>query len=145
VFTFHRSEPGEWSDAEISLAEAVARELGIAIHAAQLLKENARRLEQQSALLKAAQVVTSELRLETVLQRLVVEVTKLLEAEAADCYLYDSERSSLRCAAVYGLDAALVEFEFPPDRPLEGRFHEPVPHEAYEGFASAITAEMTWS
>jgi PAS domain S-box-containing protein len=145
VFGFHRSEPGEWSEAEISLAEAVAREVGIAFHAAHLLQENAQRLDQQTALLKAAQVVTSELRLETVLQRLVVEVTKLLDADAADCYLYDPERSVLRCAAVYGLEPELVEFEFPAEREIEGRFREPVPHQAYEGFASAIAAPMTWS
>jgi PAS domain S-box-containing protein len=145
VFGFHRSEPGEWSEAEISVCEAVARELGIAIHAARLLKENAERLEQQTALLKAAQVVTSELRLETVLQRLVVEVTKLLDADAADCYLYDADRSVLRCAAVHGLDPELVEFEFPAERDVEGRFGEPLRHPAYEGFASAISASMTWS
>jgi len=145
VFGLHRSEAGEWSEAEIALAEAVAREVAIAIHAAQLLDENVRRLEQQTALLKAAQVVTSELRLETVLQRLVVEVTKLLGADAADCYLYDSDRSMLRCAAVYGLDPELVEFELPADREISGRFREPVEHPAYAGFASAISAQMTWS
>ena len=42
------------------------------------LAENERRLEQQAALLHAAQVVTSELEIETVLERLVEEVTKLL-------------------------------------------------------------------
>ena len=145
VLGFHRSEPGDWSEADILVAEAVARELGVAMHAAQLLKENAERLEQQTALLKAAQVVTSELRLETVLQRLVVEVTKLLDADAADCYLYDADRSVLRCAAVYGLDSELVEFEFPAGGEVEGRFDEPLPHPAYEGFASAISAPMTWS
>ena len=145
VFVFHRPEAGEWSDAEIALAEAVARELGGAIHAAQLLQENAQRLEQQAALLKAAQVVTSELRLETVLQRLVVEVTKLLDADAADCYLFDADHSVLRCAAVYGLDPGLVEFEFPTGRAVDERFREPVPQRAYEGFSSAISAQMTWS
>ena len=145
VFGFHRSEPGPWSDAEISLAEAVAREVGIAIHAAQLLEENSQRLEHQTALLGAAQVVTSELRLETVLQRLVVEVTKLLGADAADCYLFDADRSVLRCAAVYGLDPELIEFEFPAHREISGRFREPVAHPAYEGFAGAIAAPMTWS
>ena len=113
VFGLHRSEPRPWPEAEISLAEAVSREVAIAFHAAQLLEENKQRLEQQAALLTAAQVVTSELRLETVLERLVVEVTKLLGADAADCYLYDADRSVLRCAAVYGLDSELVEFEFP--------------------------------
>ena len=145
VLSFHRSEPGDWSEADILVVEAVARELGVAMHAARLLKENNERLEQQTALLKAAQVVTSELRLETVLQRLVVEVTKLLEADAADCYLYDADRSVLRCAAVYGLDPELVEFEFPAGRDVDGRFGEPLPHPAYEGFESAISAPMTWS
>ena len=145
VFGLHRAEPGAWSDAEIALAEAVARELGIAIHAAQLLHENAQRLEQQTALLKAAQVVTSELRLETVLQRLVDEVTKLLDADAADCYLYDSDNSLLRCAAVHGLDPDLVGFEFLAERSVDARFTEPVPDPAYQGFASATSAQMTWS
>ncbi|HEU5066211.1 MAG TPA: GAF domain-containing protein, partial [Gaiellaceae bacterium] len=145
VFGFHRSEPGEWSEGDVLVAEAVARELGVAIHATRLLKENAERLEQQTALLKAAQVVTSELRLETVLQRLVVEVTKLLDADGADCYLYDADRSVLRCAAVHGLDPALVEFELPPGSEAEGRFADPLPHPAYEGFAGAISAPMTWS
>ena len=96
-------------------------------------------------MLTAAQVVTSELRLETVLQRLVVEVTKLLDADAADCYLYDADRSVLRCAAVYELDPELVEFEFPDGGEVEDRFGAPLPHPAYEGFASAISAPMTWS
>jgi PAS domain S-box-containing protein len=145
IFGLHRSEPGDWSDAEVALAEAVARELGIAIHAAQLLQENAQRLDQQTALLKAAQAVTSELRLETVLQRLVVEVTKLLDADAADCYLYDAEHSMLRCAAVQGLDPELVGLEVADSAGVDDRFREPVSHKAYEGFASAISAPMTWS
>ena len=145
IFGLHRAEPGAWSDAEIALAEAVARELGIAIHAARLLQENAQRLEQQTALLKAAQAVTSELRLETVLQRLVDEVAKLLDADAADCYLFDADNSLLRCAAVHGLDPALVDFEFLAERSVDARFDEPLPHPSYRGFASTISAPMTWS
>ena len=157
VFGLHRSEAGSWLPAEISLAEAVARELGLAIHTAQLLEENARRLAQQAALVQAAQVMTSELRVETVLQRLVVEVTKLLEVNAADCYLYDARRGVLRCAAVYGLPAELIEFEFPADRALAGEAMRrgrgtvseeyddvAAPHPAYEGFAAAMVAPMTW-
>lgn len=160
IFGFHRPEPTTWTDAEIALAEAVAREIGLAVHTASLLDENAKRLEQQQALLKAAQVVSSELRLETVLQRLVVEVTKLLDADAADCYLLDEQGKVLRCAAVNGLDSSLLEFEFPASRGLagealrEGRSvlsnvyddqKQPVPHEAYAGFTGAIAAPMTWS
>ncbi|HYZ18686.1 MAG TPA: GAF domain-containing protein [Gaiellaceae bacterium] len=160
VFTFHCPEAKAWSSAEISLAEAVAREVGLAIHAASLLELNERRLEQQEALLKAAQAVASELRLETVLQRLVVEVTNLLDADAADCYLLDEDSSVLRCAAVNGLDPTLVEFEFPADRGLAGEAlrtgrsamsneyaqrDEPFPHAAYSGFTAAVAAPMTWA
>jgi PAS domain S-box-containing protein len=157
VFGLHRSEPTEWTPAEISLAEAVAREVSLALHTAKLLAENRRRLEQQAALVQAAQVMTSELRVETVLQRLVVEVTKLLDADAADCYLYDMRRSLLRCAAVYGLPADLVDFEFDAETALAGeamRRRRAIvsgeygevegPHPAYQGFTGAMVAPMTW-
>jgi PAS domain S-box-containing protein len=160
VFGLHRSEPTQWSPSEISLAEAAAREVGLAIHSARLLEENQRRLEGQSALLKAAQALTSELRLESVLQRLVIEVTNLLDADAADCHLYDARRGVFRCAAVYGFTEDLLEFEFPADRGLSGEalrtgrparsanyaeLVDPVPHPAYEGFRAALVAPMIWS
>src|SRR6185437_6318829 len=110
--------------------------------------------------LHAAQVVTSELELETVLQRLVEEVTTLLGADAADCYLLDRDRGVLRCAAVHGFDAGLVGFEFAPDRGVSGdalrdsapvasddyaAISEPVPHAAYGGFSRALVAPMVWA
>ena len=160
VFGFHRAEPSVWTDAEIAMAEAVAREVGIAIRTADLLEENTRRLEQHEALLKASQVVTSELRLETVLQRLVDEVADLLDADAADCYLLDADGKALRCAAVNGLSPDLVDHTFPPDLGLSGAALESgrsalsndyasagqsVPHPAYESFTGAVVAPMTWS
>jgi PAS domain S-box-containing protein len=153
----HRAHVGPWTAAEVSLAEAVSREIGLALHTAQLLEENRSRLERQAALVQAAQVMTSELRVETVLERLVVEVTKLLGADAADCYLYDARRGMLRCAAVYGLPADLIEFEFPADLALAGEAMRrgrgtvasaygdvEAPHPAYEGFVGAMVAPMTW-
>jgi PAS domain S-box-containing protein len=160
VLALHRPEPGPWSSGEVSLAEAVAREIGLALHTARLLEENERRLGEQSALLKAAQVVTSELELKAVLQRLVDEVAQLLRAEAVDCFLLDAERGVLRCAAVHGLLEGIVGFEFQADKGLSGRaiargrpvlsddyseLSETVPHPAYEGFRSAIVAPMRWA
>ena len=49
------------------------------------------------------------------------QVAELLRADAADCYLLDPERDMLRCAAVYGLSAELLGFEFPAGRGLTGR------------------------
>src|SRR5262249_3681665 len=104
VLSLRRSEPVAWAASGIPIAQAVAREVGLAAHIAHLLRENELRLSQQKALLHAAQVVTGELRLETVLQLLVNEVTNLLDADAADCYLYTPDGRALRCVAVRGLD-----------------------------------------
>jgi len=160
VLALHRPEPGPWSSGDVGLAEAVARELGLALHTARLLDENERRLGEQSALLKAAQTVASELELDAVLQRLVDEVAGLLQAEAVDCFLLDQQRGVLRCAAVHGSLEGIVGFEFPADRGLAGRaiargrpvvsddyanLPEAVPHPGYEGFRSAIVAPMRWS
>jgi PAS domain S-box-containing protein len=160
VLSLHRATPGAWTESEVALVESVARELALAIHSARLLDENRRRLREQTSLLRAAQVVTSELELEAVLQRLVDEVARLLDCEAADCYLLDAAHGRLSCAAVHGLAPELVGFEFPSDRGLAGEaiesrapalsgsysdLTEAVPHEAYEGFAGAIVAPMMWS
>lgn len=160
VLALHRAEAGEWDEADIALAEAVAREAGLAIHTARLLRENEERLREQAALLEAAQVVTSELELDAVIQRLVDEVAALLQVPAADCFLYDPSGGVLRCAAVHGLDPSLVGWEFPADRGVAGEaiaqgkavrledyanVSEPVPHPAYEGFATAMAAPMTWA
>ncbi len=145
--------------AEELLLEAVARELGSALQTARLLVENERRLEQQQALLRASQVVTGELSPEAVLRRLVEQVTSLLRAEAADCYLIDRERGTLRCAAVHGFDSSLVGFEFVPEGLPEGALRSPValgpeqeralagpiPSPAYAGFSRSLVAPMTWS
>ena len=134
----------ELGAAELLLVEAVARELGSALQTTRLLDENARRLEQQQALLHAAQVVTGELSLEAVLLRLVEEVTALLRVDAAQCYLVDRERGVLRCAAVHGFDAALVGFEFAPDGDgpeIVGRTRHP----AYAAFSHGLEAPMVWA
>ncbi len=160
VLAIHRAAAGAWSPGEISLAEAIARELGLGIHTARLLRENEQRLHRQTALLASAQVVTNELRPETVLQLLVDQASGLLQVEAADCYLYAPGGRVLRCAAVHGLDPSLVGFEFPAGQGLAGRaiadgaavsehgydrIADPVPNPAYGDFAAAMVAPMTWA
>ncbi len=147
------------SEGESLLVQTVAHEIGSALRTAQLIAENRRRLEQQTALLHAARVVTSELDVDAVLDRLVEEVTKLLDVDAADCYLLDARHGVLRCAAVHGLDETVVGFEFAATRGLAGEslrvgapvlgddYHvlaTSVPHPAYAEFTRAMVAPMTW-
>ncbi|HET8895449.1 MAG TPA: GAF domain-containing protein [Gaiellaceae bacterium] len=160
VLSAHRDRALQWSQNDVLLLEAVAAEAGLAIRLGRLLSENREQLDQQVALLRAAQVLSGALELDTVLQRLADEVAHLLHADAADCYLYDRERDALRCVAVNGLDASLVGFEFPvghgltglalrEGRPLVaadyGELPNPVPHPAYEGFTDVVVAPMRWS
>jgi len=143
------------SEAAVALERTrTARALSVA------LEENRHRLQQQGALLHAAQVLSGELELGAVLQRLADQLAHLLEADAADCFLLDDDAGVLRCAAVCGLDDSLIGFEFAATRGLagvalrEGRplveseyaeIAEPVPHPAYDGFTDAIVAPMRWS
>ena len=160
TLALHRHEPRSWSAADVALAEAVAREIGLALHTARLLQENERRLGEQTALLKAAQTVTSELELDAVLQRLVDEVAALLRAEAVNCFLLDPERDVLRCAAVQGLPGTLLGFEFPSELGLAGRaiargrpvlsddyrsLGQAIPHPVYEEFRGGMVAPMRWA
>ena len=159
VLEAHRSTTGAWSAEDVELAEAVAREIALVAQTTRLLEENEARLRQQTALLHAAQVVTSELEPAIVLNRLVDEVAQLIDADAADFYVLDAERKMLRCAAVRGLPEDVVGWEFPSDRGLAGealargrgalasdyaRAASPVSHEAYEGFRYAMVAPVTW-
>ena len=52
VLGLHRGTAGPWSEPDVSVAEAVAREASLALHTARLLEENAQRLDQQAGLLK---------------------------------------------------------------------------------------------
>jgi PAS domain S-box-containing protein len=160
VLSAHRDEPLAWSRDDVLLLEAVAAEAGLAIRLGRLLAENRERLGQQTSLLRAAQVLSGELDVRAVLERLVGEVAALLRADASDCYLYNAERGLLRCEAVFGFDQSLLGYEFPSTRGLagvairEGRaltardyahIADAVPNDAYADFTEAIVAPMRWS
>jgi len=159
VFGLHRTETGAWSASEVGVAEAIAGEIGIAVHAARLLEEDERRLGLQGALLKAAQVVTSDLRFESVLRRLVDEVAILFGADAADCWMFDPGTGVLRSRAVYGLPeedeigrtipvggwhARAIEAAAPVLALDFARTEVPPPSENYAGFEEIMIAPMIW-
>ncbi|HWL32430.1 MAG TPA: GAF domain-containing protein, partial [Gaiellaceae bacterium] len=103
VLAFHRSLVGEWSPTEITLAEAVAREAAVALDTSRLLRDSDRRLAEQQALLKAGEALTSDLRFDTVIERLVEELRALVNADAADCWTLLPNGTELVCRAVLGL------------------------------------------
>src|SRR3954451_24190566 len=159
-------EPRGFSTEDLAVMQTLASEAAVALERLrsgvalqEALKRNEEQLAQQTALLRAAHVLSSELDLPVVLQRLADQLAQLLDADAADCYLLDSERGVFRCVAVHGFDRSLLGFEFPvgqglaaaavrEGRPLiesaYGEIAAPVPHAAYDGFTDVITAPMFW-
>jgi PAS domain S-box-containing protein len=158
VFSLHRAEATAWEAGEIALAEAVARELGLAIHTARLLGENEQRLRRQETLIKAAQVLTSDLHFESVIARLVQEVVSLIGADAADCWILEPDRKLLRCRAVVGVPEWNVGRQIPPEgtigRALQsGRTvvthdfattEQPPPSPPYAVFSDVMCAPIMW-
>jgi PAS domain S-box-containing protein len=159
-------EPRVFSTEDLAVMQTLASEAAVALERLragvalqEALKRNEEQLAQQTALLRAAHVLSSELDLPVVLQRLADQLAQLLDADAADCYLLDGERGLFRCVAVHGFDRSLLGFEFPvgqglaaaavrEGRPLiesaYGEIAAPVPHAAYDGFTDVITAPMFW-
>jgi PAS domain S-box-containing protein len=160
-------EPRVFSHEDLGVMQTLAAEAAVALERLrasvaleEALRRNEEQLAQQGALLRAAHVLSSELDLPVVLQRLADQLAELLDADAADCYLLDRERGVFRCVALHGFDKSLLGFEFPLDqglagaavsagRPLvESAYREipmSVPHTAYGGFTDVITAPMFWS
>ncbi|HWJ32269.1 MAG TPA: GAF domain-containing protein [Gaiellaceae bacterium] len=70
TLTLHRVEPRRWTPEEIALCEAVAREIGLAIHVARLLRDNERRVAQQAAFFRIAAMLGQPLSLSATLEAL---------------------------------------------------------------------------
>jgi PAS domain S-box-containing protein len=156
VFTLQRPEPTVWSSGDAALAEAVAREVAIALDTRALLGDRDRLLAEQQALLKAAQELTSDLRFDAGIERLVEELRDLVDADAADCWILLPGGDELICRAVLGLPdtevgrrvlaegtigealaqgSAVLRHDF-------GRTEESPPSRAYSGFADAMVAPI---
>jgi PAS domain S-box-containing protein len=155
AFVLDRAEPGPWAPHDVALAEGTAHEIGLAIHIARLLEENRSRLERQTALLEAAKVLTSELEFGLVLERLVESVVGLLQADAADCWIFDGDERLLRCRAVHGLPETEVGRVIEPAGPLGAAIQlgrpllsrdvadaEQTVSESYRGFAEIMDAPI---
>jgi PAS domain S-box-containing protein len=70
VLALHRKQAGRWTRAQVALTEAVAREIGLAIHVARLLSENDRRIAQQGAFFRIAAMLGQSLSLSATLDAL---------------------------------------------------------------------------
>lgn len=106
----HTSVARRWSSDDIAFIEAIARELGIALHTAGLLEENRRQLEEQKALLTATEAMANELELDSVLaQRLSAGRTELIGPSSSKHVMAAAVRQAI--ALLEGDAALMLELE----------------------------------
>jgi PAS domain S-box-containing protein len=79
VLSLHRNRPRPWKRDEITLGEAVAGEIGFALHVAGLLRENERRIAQQNAFVRIASLLGQSLSLSATLEALAQAANEALE------------------------------------------------------------------
>jgi PAS domain S-box-containing protein len=83
VLTLHRLEPYHWSAEDVALTETVAREIGLAIRVARLLRDNERRIAQQAAFFRIAAMVGQSLSLSATFDALAQAATDAFGGDAA--------------------------------------------------------------
>jgi PAS domain S-box-containing protein len=83
VLSLHRAERSHWTADEVALTEAVAREIGLAIHVARLVRENERRIAQQSAFFRIAAMLGESLSLSATLDALAQVASDAFGGDAA--------------------------------------------------------------
>jgi PAS domain S-box-containing protein len=107
VLALHRNTPGPWGGEEIALTEAVARDIGLAVRVAQLLRENEQRMTQQASLFRIAALLGQSLSLADTLEALAQAANEALGGSFAAVLM--PRAGNLGLAAAAGLPLALVE------------------------------------
>jgi PAS domain S-box-containing protein len=95
VLAVRRGGHSVWSDEELALVEAVAREVGVALHTARLLGENERRLREQRGFYKVATALGQPLSFERTVEALGEAATDALGGSFSAVLLPESGRLEL--------------------------------------------------
>ncbi len=102
-----------WTTDEITLVEAIGREVGLAAERARLFEETADRLKEMEAVNKVSTALRLAQTLNEMLPQLVAETLHALDTETGGIWFFNPERSKLRQVIGRGwcLEAAQLEME----------------------------------
>jgi PAS domain S-box-containing protein len=107
VLALHRGNPGPWPREEVTLTEAVAREIGLALRVAGLLRENERSIAQQSAFFRIAELLAKSLSHAGTVKALAQAAHEALGGEFAAAVM--PRGSGFELAAAVSLPKKLAE------------------------------------
>ena len=102
-----------WTTDEVTLVEAIGREVGLAAERTRLFEETANRLKEMEAVNKISTALRLSQSLNEILPPLVAETLRALDTETGGIWLFDPERRKLRQVIGRGwcLKAAQLELE----------------------------------
>ena len=95
----------KWSEEEQLLVKQVTDQLSLALENARLFQETQRRAQEMTALAEVGREISATLDLQTVLERITIYASDLLNATSAAAYLPNGQGETWSAIAAVGLDA----------------------------------------
>ena len=95
----------KWSEDEQLLVKQVTDQLSLALENARLFQETQRRAQEMTALAEVGREISATLDLQTVLERITIYASDLLNAASAAAYLPNGQGETWSAIAAVGLDA----------------------------------------
>jgi PAS domain S-box-containing protein len=111
----------KWTTEEISLVEAIAREIGSAAERAKLFEETTVRLDELEAVNKVSKSLRLAQSLHEMLPLLMDETLKILGVKAGGIWLYNSDRDKLCQLFGRGWCTQIANLELDRDESLPGK------------------------
>ncbi|MEJ2749120.1 MAG: GAF domain-containing protein, partial [Anaerolineae bacterium] len=101
-------QPRAFTSEEVELCQIFASQVGVAIANAQLLAEAQQRTEQLESLRQTTLALTSNLNRESLLQTIIKQAIKLLDAKSGGIDVFHPDRDCLEIVAEYGRATSTV-------------------------------------
>jgi PAS domain S-box-containing protein len=114
-------EMHNWTTEEISLVEAIAREVGSAAERAKLFEETTVRLDELEAVNKVSKSLRLAKSLQEMLPLLMDETLKILGVKAGGIWLYNADRDKLCQLIGRGWCTQIAQLELERDQSLLGK------------------------
>jgi len=101
---------GAFDAADVSMLEALATQAASALEYAHLLEVVERTRREEAQMLDVVNAISSELKLDALLARIVSVATDILHAERGSLFLYDAQREQLWSRVAEGLETKEIRF-----------------------------------
>lgn len=101
---------GEFNADDLNMLEALAAQAAAALENAQLMERVERARREEARLLEVTNAIASELRLDTLLGKIVYAAAEMLEADRGSLFLYDADTQELWSKVAEGMEEKEIRF-----------------------------------